>query len=318
MAEDKQKYELKSNPRRPGKVSELFPRSDSEWSADNFYNWYSETEDLKNLQLDTKEGIDKVYSYVPDPVARKYSPEQVKQGLVRAVSEGLQRNSVRNMQGLAGLVDDEFLLDLSLQTPVFYSSAEGGEPDEDYKKVAKAVENVVNVSKDLENDASQYLERRLEGLDELSKMFWSSFPREILVADQEIAKENALMAMQEYGSPAKFVANNVSRADVLGQKYEQEVRSLETERREKLESKQQELGRELTPYEQAEIERPYNQKRAELDQGENAEAYKLVRSVTGGLMKQAYGSMKKQKEEAEKEKSNKSSKGGSDSGDSGE
>ncbi|MEM4181591.1 MAG: hypothetical protein QXX68_00295 [Candidatus Pacearchaeota archaeon] len=300
QAEKDEKYKLKTTPEKLANINYKLPTEGDKWSPDYFYDTFTALRDLQELDLSTKEGRNKFYSIVNDPTIKEGPAQfasQTYKTLVSLVSDGLFKNSLKNIGGLTGLLDNETALSLSLTYPGFYTD----DSSEHYKKAAQAVTRFQDVSTDIKNDPEQYLEKRFEGLDESSRTFWSSLSKEILKADQLIAKRRAFEAISAYGSTQKYLAESITIGNRLSQEFSQEQEKLQKEIQEALQKRLQEKGGYLTLEEQAEFEETFKKKQEEFAEKykQGATASQVIPKLVRDVMGVAYSTIEEQRKKKE-------------------
>jgi len=222
------------------------------------------------------------------------------------VDKALVESTISNAKGLTGILNEQAAGSLAMKYQGFYDESS----DDAYKSAASAITNVQKVSKDIESDPDAYFEKRLEGIDEDSKKFYSLLRDEILEADMRSSQEQAVESMRSYSSPQDYLAENLSTANRLSEAYQTEFKKFQEQKQEALEKKAEELGRMPTRYEMAEINEQFAEQEKEMKDKykQNIQAVQAFPKMMGEVMAYAYGTMK-QKKDDEANKSQDSSGG---------
>lgn len=302
--EENSQYKLRTNSQKLTNINYKIPTEDDKWSPDYFYDAFKSLKDLQGIDLTKKESRDKFYSIVNDPIIREGPAEFVLQAnktLISLVSDGLFRNSLKNIGGLTGLLDNETALNLGLTYPGFYTE----DSPEPYKKAAQSVKRFQDISTDIKNDPKKYLDRRFEGLNESNKFFWQALSKEILTADQLIAKRKAFEAMASYGSAQKYLAESIKIGNKLSQEFSKEQEKIQKGIQEALQKKLQEKGGYLTLEEKAEFEETFRKREEEFAERyrQGLIASQIITKLMEEVMIASYSTLeekKKQKEETKK------------------
>lgn len=302
------KPNLTSNPKPLASINYQVSQEGDSWTPAYFSGAYEGLQGLNKLDLSTPEGLNKFYGVVNEPSARNWDTATIgkaKKNLVGMVQTGLVRNSLKNIGGLAGILDNSVATGLNLSFPGFYAK----DSSEPYVAVAKAITNAQSVAQDIENDPKAYFARKLEGLSDMSKVFWSTLSREVLQADQSISQRKAFEALKAYGSSQRYLADNVATANKLVEEFKTEEDKLQQEIQKAYQMRASELGGNLTAQEEIDFRKSFEERQKKLfetyEQG--ARASEVLPKMIGGVMESAYATLKKQKEEADKAK-DKSSK----------
>ena len=305
MAEDKQKYELKSNPGAYENLNYGFPSEGDEWSSDYFVGHLDALNDLQQIDVSTTEGLGKFYEIVTDPSVKQLNPQQTskaKDNLVSLVNSALMEKTVSNAGGLTGMLDKSTSGSLALSFQGFYDGNSG----EAYKNAATAITHAQNVAQDIKQDKQAYFEKKLEGLDDLSKTYWSMLANEIIEADMTLARSRAIESLDGVGSPQAYLAENIVTAKRLADSYQAATRELQEEKQKAYQGKAEELGRMPTAYELAEVDGTFKEKEKEFGEKYKMEvqAAQAFPKMLGETMNLAYASYKQQQEDAKNNGSN--------------
>lgn len=308
MAED-EKYELRSNPGRFQDVSYAIPKEGDAWSEDYFYKTFSDASGLAELDVSTIDGSNKFYGIVTDPSVKKWNSKTLStahKNLTQIVQAGLAENSIKNIKGLAGILDDQTAFGVDLSFPGFYTS----DSSKSYVSVTSAINHAQDVVSDVKNDAKAYLEKRFEGLSDTSKGFWATMSREILEADQKISQREAFDILQKYGSAQKYLAKNITTGNKLAIEFEKKQAEFQKEVQEALQIRYQENGGYLTAQEEMEFQKGFEAKQKELldRYKQGARASKVIPELLRTVMQEAYETLDAKKKSDESKKDSDKSK----------
>ena len=294
MAEDKKKYELKSNPQGLNGINYEIPSDTSKWNPEYFFQAYGGLKGLQEIDPSKKEGLDTLYGILTDPVARKIDPKKAKDALVGLVNSSLVENSLSNAKGLTGILNEPTSGSLAMEFQGFYDN----NSSEAYRNAASSVTTAQEFAQDIESAPDAYFEKRLEGLDEDSKKYWSLFRGEVLEADLGISQEKAIEAMRNSGSPQDYLAENLTTAKRLADSYKTEVGELQERKQKAFKEKIRELGTNPTPYDIAELNEQFAEEEKEMAEKykQNIQAAQAFPEMMGKVMAYAYGTLKNQKE----------------------
>lgn len=240
------------------------PNADSDYNAENFENAFYKIIDAQTADLNTEEGRRKLGEAIGYNRIGGYNRahvDVVKEGFVGEGLKDLKAHSKRHVGSLADVVDEEDRLNLSLN----YGPGSRSEND-DYNVVTEAIGGMRETLRKIKEREGEYYTERLNGLEEISKAFYSrpSIRKNIIKQDKAYAQAVAGIAVQKYGS-SRFIADTAAFADELKQKADEAEESLNSDMTDSVREKQIETGRPLNVNETIEIQTQYADRIKDVD-----------------------------------------------------
>lgn len=288
---------LRTSPVGLENINYNFASESDAWSPDYFFKAYGDAKSVSEIDLTTSEGLDKFYKIVTDPSVKMWDAEstgKAKKTLVGMATSGLAKNSLKNIRGLAGILDESTATSLDLSFPSFYNS----DSSDAYRAAAKAITYSQEISQDIEGSPDEYFQKRLDGLSDPSKAFWTSLRNEVLNADLNIARRKAVISLREYGSPNSYLAENIATGNKLAEEFAKARSEFQKDVQAAYAAKADAAGGYLTAREQIEFNKSFEAKEQEMlkKYQQGAIASQSIPKMLGNVQDIAYKTLKKQKE----------------------
>lgn len=292
---------LRTNPVGLENVKYDFSSESDAWSSDYFFKSYSDAKSVSEIDVSTNEGLDKFYKIVTEPSAKMWDSESIgkaKKTLVEMATSGLAKNSLKNIKGLAGILDGNTATSLDLSFPGFYTN----DSSDSYKNAAKSITYSQEIAQDIEESPDEYFQGRLNGLSDTSKAFWISLKGEVLNADVNIARRKAITSLRAYGSPNDYLAETITTGNKLAEEFSKVRAEFQKEVQAAYTAKTEQAGGYLTAREQAEFDKSFEAREKEMSEKykQGAMASQAIPKMLSKVQDVAYTTLKKKKEKPTK------------------
>lgn len=254
-----------------GNIKYDFAKPSDNWSIAYFRGQYEAQEELSKVDLNNTKGLEYFFRVVNSEMAKDLDNQTI-QGLynqIKTVAQGsLLANSERNAGKLVSTLDKENSLEYILKSPTFDNPN-----DKSYSEIVNYKQEAEKVQQKIQENPRAYLEKIFEGLSPETIRIWAPFQQKIVEGSIRRNQRRVVSGLEKYGI-AKFVETNIRTARNLEGELEKAHVKLSELAQKKANKLTEEKGRELTPYELAQVNESFSEdyKKLEEKYGQNIKA----------------------------------------------
>jgi len=273
----------------------------AKWSEDYFRQHIEGLEELGNVDIRSKKGLEKLVSVANDARILELKPESREKwfkGFQQYAQSQLAENTLNNADKVSEALVPQIVPEYVKQTPSFELKG-----DKEYNEIIShksKYEEIAKAKKSPEG-RKKYHQELFNNCDAHTVMNWAKYADEIMQGELAREEREMISGIQKYGV-GKFISKNLKGARDLAEEVEKAEGELSEKIQKKMEEKTVSLKRDLTPYEVAEINDSFEKAREDFHKkyATHLDAAEKLPKMIGTLQSFAYQSILA-REEAEKE-----------------